>query len=141
MADKKVSFDFAVVTTILVAVLLIFLGLSGFNRSWTDNFTGSFTEPLFDVLKEDALIYIVCGLVAAAGLGIITCQFVSGMPPVIKTVSSIIALVFWALIIIFRDIAELDTIGKNFVGFISNLSVDLIILSAILQSTFFGSKN
>jgi len=134
MAEKK-SFDFAVVTTILVGLLLIFAGISGFDSKLGDDLV----RPLVKFLDEEAFIYIVFGLAAVAGIGIITCQFVSGMPPVIKTVSGIIAIVFWGLIIFLRDIAQFDDMA--FMLVIRNLALDLLVLAAILQATIFSSKN
>ena len=135
MADKKASFDFGVVTTVLVGLLLIFVGISGFDSKLGDDLV----RPLVKFLDEEAFIYIVFGLAAVSGIGIITCQFVSGMPPVIKTVSGIIAVVFWALIIFLRDIAQFD--DRAFMLVIRDLSLDLIVLAAILQATIFSSKN
>lgn len=135
MADKKVSFDFGVITTVLVGLLLIFVGISGFDSKLGDDLV----RPLVKFLDEEAFIYIVFGLAAIAGVGIITCQFVPGMPPVIKTVCGIIAIVFWALIIFLRDIAQFD--DRAFMLVIRDLSLDLIVLAAILQSTIFSSKN
>lgn len=135
MADKKVSFDFGVVITVLVGLLLIFVGISGFDSKLGDDLV----RPLVKFLDEEAFIYIVFGLAAIAGVGIITCQFVPGMPPVIKTVCGIIAIVFWALIIFLRDIAQFD--DRAFMLVIRDLSLDLIVLAAILQSTIFSSKN
>ena len=134
MAEKK-TFDFAVVTTILVGLLLIFAGISGFDSKLGDDLV----RPLVKFLDEEAFIYIVFGLAAVAGIGIITCQFVSGMPPVIKTVSGIIAIVFWGLIIFLRDIAQFDDMA--FMLVIRNLALDLLVLAAILQATIFSSKN
>ena len=134
MAEKN-SFDFAVVTTILVGLLLIFAGISGFDSKLGDDLV----RPLVKFLDEEAFIYIVFGLAAVAGIGIITCQFVSGMPPVIKTVSGIIAIVFWGLIIFLRDIAQFDDMA--FMLVIRNLALDLLVLAAILQATIFSSKN
>ena len=134
MAEKK-SFDFAVVTTILVGLLLIFAGISGFDSKLGDDLV----RPLVKFLDEEAFVYIVFGLAAVAGIGIITCQFVSGMPPVIKTVSGIIAIVFWGLIIFLRDIAQFDDMA--FMLVIRNLALDLLVLAAILQATIFSSKN
>ena len=134
MAEKK-SFDFTVITTILVGLLLIFAGISGFDSKLGDDLV----RPLVKFLDEEAFIYIVFGLAAVAGIGIITCQFVSGMPPVIKTVSGIIAIVFWGLIIFLRDIAQFDDMA--FMLVIRNLALDLLVLAAILQATIFSSKN
>ena len=135
MADKKVSFDFGVITTVLVGLLLIFVGISGFDSKLGDDLV----RPLVEFLDEEAFIYIVFGLAAIAGVGIITGQFVPGMPPVIKTVCGIIAIIFWALIIFLRDIAQFD--DRAFMLVIRDLSLDLIVLAAILQSTIFSSKN
>ena len=135
MADKKVSFDFSVITTILVGILLIFVGISGFDSKLGDDLV----RPLVKFLSEEAFIYIVFGLAAISGVGIIVCQFVSGMPPVIGKVCGIIAIAFWALIIFLRDIAQFD--DRAFLLVIRDLSLDLIVLSAILQATFFSSKN
>jgi hypothetical protein len=134
MAEKK-SFDFTVITTILVGLLLIFAGISGFDSKLGDDLV----RPLVRFLDEEAFVYIVFGLAAVAGIGIITCQFVSGMPPVIKTVSGIIAIVFWGLIIFLRDIAQFDDMA--FMLVIRNLALDLLVLAAILQATIFSSKN
>ena len=134
MADKKVSFDFGVVITVLVGLLLIFVGISGFDSKLGDDLV----RPLVNFLDEEAFIYIVFGLAAVSGIGIITCQFVSGMPPVIKTVSGIIAVVFWALVIVFKDIARLS--DYEMVDFVQSFIIDLLIFFAILQSTLF-SKN
>ena len=135
MADKKVSFDFGVVITVLVGLLLIFVGISGFDSKLGDDLV----RPLVNFLDEEAFIYIVFGLAAIAGVGIITCQFVSGMPPVINKVCGIIAIAFWALIIFLRDIAQFD--DRAFMLVIRDLSLDLIVLAAILQATIFSSKN
>ena len=135
MADKKVSFDFGVVITVLVGLLLIFVGISGFDSKLGDDLV----RPLVKFLDEEAFIYIVFGLAAVAGIGIITCQFVSGMPSVIKTVCGIIAIVFWGLIIFLRDIAQFD--DRAFMLVIRDLSLDLIVLAAILQATIFSGKN
>lgn len=136
MADsKKVSFDFALITKVLVGLMLVFMGIAGFiNTRGT-----SFTRPLFNFLDEDAFIYIVSGVIALAGLGIIIAQFLPGLPPYIGTISGIVAVVFWILVIIFRDIAQLD--DKDFVDFIQDLAIDLIILIAIAQSTVLSKKN
>lgn len=135
MADKKVSFDFGVITTVLVGLLLVFVGISGFDSKLGDDLV----RPLVKFLDEEAFIYIVFGLATIAGVGIITCQFVPGMPPVVKTVCGIVAIVFWALIIFLRDIAQFD--DRAFMLVIRDLSLDLIVLAAILQSTIFSSKN
>lgn len=137
MADKKGSFDFTLVTTIIVGILLIFVGISGFDSRVGDDLIRPLTQDLLD--KNEALIYIVCGLAAISGLGIIVCQFVSGMPPVINKVCGIVAVVFWALIIVSRDILPID--DKSFLFVIRDFSLDLLILAAILQSTIFSSKN
>ncbi|MBR4120345.1 MAG: hypothetical protein IKX15_01990 [Spirochaetales bacterium] len=135
MADKKVSFDFGVIITVLVGILLIFAGISGFDSKLGDDLV----RPLVKFLDEEAFIYIVFGLAAISGVGIIVCQFVSGMPPVISKVCGIIALAFWGLIIFLRDIAQFD--DRAFMLVIRDLALDLIVLAAILQSTFCGSKN
>ena len=135
MADKKVSFDFGVIITVLVGILLIFAGISGFDSKLGDDLV----RPLVKFLSEEAFVYIVFGLAAIAGVGIIVCQFVSGMPPVIKTVCGIIAIVFWGLIIFLRDIAQFD--DRAFMLVIRDLCLDLIVLAAILQSTILSNKN
>ena len=135
MADKKVSFDFSVIATVLVGILLIFAGISGFDSKLGDDLV----RPLVKFLSEEALVYIVFGLVAIAGVGIIVCQFVSGMPAVVKTVCGIVAIVFWGLIIFLRDIAQFD--DRAFILVIRDLALDLIVLSVILQATFFSGKN
>ena len=135
MADKKVSFDFTVIATVLVGILLIFAGISGFDSKLGDDLV----RPLVKFLSEEAFVYIVFGLAAIAGVGIIVCQFVGGMPAVVKTVCGIIAVVFWGLIIFLRDIAQFD--DRAFMLVIRDLALDLIVLSVILQATFFSGKN
>ena len=135
MADsKKVSFDFAVITKVLVGLLLVFMGIAGF----IDTRGTSFTRPLYNFLDEDAFIYIVAAVTALAGLGIIIAQFLPGLPTYIGTISGIVAVVLWILIIIFRDITKLD--DKDFVDFIQDLAIDLIILIAIAQATVLSKK-
>ncbi len=135
MADsKKATIDFALITKVLVGLMIMFMGIAGF----IDTRGTTFTRPLFDFLDEDAFIYIVSALIAIAGLGIVVAQFVKGMPPVVGTVSGIVALVFWVLVIIFRDITKLDDV--EFVEFVQNLAVDLIILIAVLQATVMSKK-
>ena len=136
MADsKKVSFDFALITKVLVGLMLVFMGIAGL----IDTRGTSFTRPLYNFLDEDAFIYIVAAVIALAGLGIIIAQFLPGLRSYIGTVSGIVAVVFWILVIIFRDIAQLD--DKDFVDFIQDLAIDLIILIAIAQSTVLSKKN
>ncbi len=135
MADsKKATIDFAVITKILVGLMILFMGIAGL----IDTRGTTFTRPLFNFLDEEAFIYIVSALIAIAGLGIVVAQFVKGMPPVVGTVSGIVALVFWVLVIIFRDITKLDDV--EFVEFVQNLAVDLIILIAVLQATVMSKK-
>ena len=70
MAEKKVSFDFALITKVLVGLMLVFMGIAGFiNTRGT-----SFTYDLFDFLDQDAFIYIVAALITLSGLGIILSQ-------------------------------------------------------------------
>ena len=135
MGDKKGSFDFSVITTLLVGILLVFVGISGFDSKLGDDLV----RPLVKFLDEEAFIYIVFGLAAVSGVGIIVCQFVSGMPPVISKVCGIIAIAFWGLIIFLRDISQFD--DRAFMLVIRDLSLDLIVLSAILKATFFSSNN
>ncbi|MBR6084200.1 MAG: hypothetical protein IKP61_01095 [Spirochaetales bacterium] len=137
MADKKVSFDFSVITTVLVGILLVFVGISGFDSRVGDDLIRPLTQELLS--KNEALIYIVCGLAAVSGLGILVCKFVSGMPPVVDKVCGIVAVAFWVLIIIARDVLPIDK--KTFLLVIRDFSLDLLILAAILQSTIFSSKN
>ncbi len=61
------------------------------------------------------------------------------MPAVVKTVCGIVAIVFWGLIIFLRDIAQFD--DRAFILVIRDLALDLIVLSVILQATFFSGKN
>ena len=134
MAEKKVSFDFALITKILVGLMLVFMGIAGFiNTRGT-----SFTYGLYDFLDQDAFIYIVAALIALSGLGIILSQFLPGLPSYIGTTSGIVAFVFWILVIIFRDITKLD--DKDFVDFIQDLAIDLIILISIAQATVLSNK-
>ena len=134
MAEKKVSFDFALITKVLVGLMLVFMGISGFISTRGT----SFTYDLFDFLDQDAFIYIVAALIALSGLGIILSQFLPGLPSYIGTTSGIVAFVFWILVIIFRDITKLD--DKDFVDFIQDLAVDLIILISIAQATVLSNK-
>ena len=135
MADsKKATIDFAVITKVLVGLMLIFMGISGLvNTRGTD-----FTRPLFNFLDEEAFIYIVSVLVAVAGLGLIAAQFIPGLPKMVGVVSGIVALVFWILVIIFRDITKLDDL--EFIDFVQNIAIDLIILIAVVQSTVLSKK-
>ena len=50
MAEKKVSFDFALITKILVGLMLVFMGIAGF----IDTRGTSFTYGLYDFLDQDA---------------------------------------------------------------------------------------
>ncbi len=135
MADsKKATIDFAVITKILVGLMLIFMGIAGL----VDTRGTEFTRPLFNFLDEEAFIYIVAVLVAVAGLGLIAAQFISGMPKMVGVVSGIVALVFWILVIIFRDITKLDDL--EFIDFVQNIAIDLIILIAVIQSTVLSKK-
>jgi len=135
MADsKKATIDFAVVTKILVGLMLIFMGISGM----VDTRGTEFTRPLFNFLDEEAFIIIVSILVALSGLGLLAAQFIPGMPKMVGTISGIVALIFWVLIIIFRDITKLDDI--EFIEFVQNIAVDLIILIAVVQSTVLSKK-
>ena len=135
MADsKKATINFAVVTKVLVGLMLIFMGIAGLvNTRGTE-----FTRPLFNFLDEDAFIYIVSILVAVSGLGLIAAQFIPGMPSMVGTISGIVALVFWILVIIFRDITKLDDV--EFIEFVQNIAIDLIILIAVVQSTVLSKK-
>lgn len=131
--SKSVSFNVSSITKLLVALLLIFMGISGFISTRGT----AFTAELFDFLDEDAFIYIVSALVAIAGLGLICANTISGMPAQIGTVSGIVAIVFWILVIVFKDITTLGDV--EFVDFVQSVAVDAIILIAILESTV-GSK-
>ena len=135
MADsKKATINFAVVTKVLVGLMLIFMGIAGLvNTRGTE-----FTRPLFNFLDEDAFIYIVSILVAVSGLRLIAAQFIPGMPSMVGTISGIVALVFWILVIIFRDITKLDDV--EFIEFVQNIAIDLIILIAVAQSTVLSKK-
>ena len=135
MADsKKITFDFTVITKVLVACMLVFMGIAGFISTRGT----SFTHPLFSFLNEDAFIYIVSGLVAVAGLGILMAQFLPGLPSYIGTVSGIIALIFWIAVVFFKDIAEIG--DAEFIDFIQSIAIDLIILIAVAQSTVLSKK-
>lgn len=132
--NKSTQFDFGVVTKRLVGILLVFMGIAGFiSTRGTD-----FTRPLFKFLGEDAFIYIVSGIVALAGVGIFMDKLISGMPEKIGVISGIIAVVFWALVIVFKDIAKLS--DYEMVDFVQSFIIDLLIFFAILQSTLL-SKN
>ncbi len=135
MADsKKATIDFATVTKILVGLMLVFMGIAGLvNTRGTE-----FTRPLFRFLDEDAFIIIVSILVALSGIGLLADQFIPGMPKMVGRISGIVAVVFWVLIIIFRDITQLDDI--EFIEFVQNISVDLIILIEVVQSTVLSKK-
>ena len=140
MANKKVSFDFAVITKVAVAVLLVCLGITGF-ISYRN--PGAFTDNLYGKLlgNNEALIYIVSTVVLLAGAGIIVSHFVIGMPPVIGSVCGIAAVVFWVLVIIYKDFYKLDIgDGEKFIAFLQSFAVDITILIAVLQSTVMGSK-
>ena len=133
MAESKASFNFASVTKFIVGILLLFMGLAGFINT---RGTG-FTHGLFKFLDEDAFIYIVSGVVAVAGL-VLACEpFIKGFPAQIGTVSGIVAVVFWVLVIVFKDITTLGDV--EFVDFVQNVIVDLLIFFAILQSTVLKS--
>ena len=132
--NKNTQFDFGVITKRLVGILLAFMGIAGFiSTRGTD-----FTRPLFKFLGEDAFIYIVSGIVALAGVGIFFDKLIAGMPAKIGVISGIIAVVFWALVIVFKDIARLS--DYEMVDFVQSFIIDLLIFFAILQSTLF-SKN
>ena len=132
--SKSASFDFGFFTKICVGILLAFMGIAGFiSTRGTD-----FTRPLFRFLSEDAFIYIVSAVVALAGVGILLEDLVKGMPPVVGKVSGIVAVVFWALVILFKDITTLGDV--EMVDFVQSLIVDLLIFFAILQSTLLSSK-
>ena len=133
MAEKKASFSFASVTSCIVGILLLFMGIAGFINT---RGTG-FTYGLFHFLKEDAFIYIVSGIVAVAGLVLACEQFVKGLPAQVGTISGIVAVVFWVLVIVFKDITTLGDV--EFVDFVQNIIVDLLIFFAILQSTVLKS--
>ena len=135
MANKKsTQFDFAVFTKILVGILLVFMGIAGFIST-----RGTlFTRPFFKFLGEDAFIYIVSAIVALAGVGILADQFVSGLPAKVGVVSGIVAVVFWAFIILFKDITSIG--DYELVDFVQSIIVDLLIFFAILQSTIFSNK-
>jgi hypothetical protein len=133
MAKKSVTFDVSMITKVLVALLLIFIGISGFiSTRGTD-----FTRGLFRFLSEDAFIYIVSAIVAIAGLGLLAANFISGMPAQVGSVSGIIAIAFWVMVIVFKDITTLGDV--EMVDFVQSIAVDAIILIAILESTV-GSK-
>ena len=120
--NKNTQFDFGVITKRLVGILLVFMGIAGFIK----------------FLGEDAFIYIVSGIVALAGVGIFFDKLIAGMPAKIGVISGIIAVVFWALVIVFKDIARLS--DYEMVDFVQSFIIDLLIFFAILQSTLF-SKN
>ena len=135
MADsKKVTFDFALITKVLVGCMLLFMGIAGFISTRGT----SFTRPLFKFLDEDAFIYIASGLVSLAGLGILVSQFLPGLPSYIGSVSGVIAMVFWIAVIIFKDITGIG--DMEFIDFIQSIAVDLIILIAVAQSTVLSRK-
>ena len=140
MANKSVSFDFAVITKIIVGVLLICLGITGFISY---KHPGEFTNNLYNQLlgSNEALIYIISTVVLLAGAGIIVAHFVSGMPPVIGKVCGIVAVVFWVLVIIYNDFYQLK-IDKleEIIDFLQSFAVDVTILIAVLQSTVLSKK-
>ena len=140
MANKNVSFDFAVITKIIVGVLLICLGITGFiSYKNPGEFTSNFYNQLLG--SNEALIYIVSTVVLLAGAGIIVAHFVSGMPPVIGKVCGIVAVVFWVLVIIYKDFYKLNIgDGEKIIGFLQSLAVDVTILIAVLQSTVLSKK-
>ena len=78
------------------------------------------------------------GIVALAGVGIFMDKLIAGMPEKIGVISGIIAVVFWALVIVFKDIARLS--DYEMVDFVQSFIIDLLIFFAILQSTLL-SKN
>ncbi|MBO4393502.1 MAG: hypothetical protein J5800_04080 [Spirochaetales bacterium] len=132
--SKSASFDFGVITKRLVGILLAFMGIAGFiSTRGTD-----FTRPLFKFLSEDAFIYIVSAVVALAGVGIFVDGLIKGMPAQVGAISGIVAVVFWALVILFKDITTLGDV--EMVDFVQSIIVDLLIFFAILQSTILGSK-
>ncbi len=132
--SKSASFDFGVITKRLVGILLAFMGIAGFIST---RGTG-FTRPLFKFLGEDAFIYIVSAIVALAGVGIFIDGLVKGMPAQVGTISGIVAVVFWALVILFKDITTLGDV--EMVDFVQSIIVDVLIFFAILQSTLLSSK-
>ena len=141
MANKNVSFDFSLISKIIVGVLLICLGITGFISY---NHPGDFTDNLYGTLlgNNEALIYIVSTVILLAGAGIIVAHFVSGMPPVVGSVCGIVAVVFWILVIIYKDFYKLNLgDGEKFIAFLQSFAVDITILIAILQATIFGSKD
>ena len=75
---------------------------------------------------------------ALAGVGIFVDGLVKGMPAQVGTISGIVAVVFWALIILFKDITTLGDV--EMVDFVQSIIVDLLIFFAILQSTILSSK-
>lgn len=134
MGDAKMSFDVKVVTKVFVGLLLFCMGVTGFvSTKGTE-----FTEALFNALDQDWLIYIATGLVTLAGLGIVMTSFLKGFPSYVGLVSSIIAVVFWIAIIVFRDFVEMNVKdAESCIAWIQRLAVDFIIFVAILQSTIF----
>ena len=134
MANNNTQFDFSVITKRLVGILLTFMGIAGFISTRGTEFT----RPLFKFLSEDAFIYIVSGVVALAGVGIFCDQLIKGMPDQVGKISGIVAVVFWALVIVFKDIARLS--DYEMVDFVQSFIIDLLIFFAILQSTLFSKK-
>ena len=130
MANKTTTqFDFAVFTKILVGILLTFMGIAGFISTRGTEFT----RPFFRFLGEDAFIYIVSAIVALSGVGIAADQIIKGMPARVGVISGIIAVVFWAFIILFKDITRIG--DYELVDFVQSIIDDILIFFAILQST------
>lgn len=132
MGESKKGFDVRFLTKIVVGLLLFCMGVTGFvSTKGTD-----FTEALFDALDQDWLIYITTGLVTLAGLGIVFTSILKGFPSYVGLISTIIAIVFWVAIIVFRDFVEMNVKdAETAISWIQQLAVDFIILVAILQST------
>lgn len=139
MGNTSKGFDFGAVTKVLVALLLLFMGISGFiSTRGTD-----YTKPVFDIFDEDAITYILCGILSLSGVGMLLPMFMKGLPSSIEGACKIVALVFWVVVIVFKDIIPLfDGLdAEDFIEWIQVFAVDFILLMAVVQVSGKGGSS
>lgn len=125
IAGKKISFDFLI--RISVSLLFVCMGIKGFLGN---------TDGIYNIFDSEGLNYIIGILLLLSGVAVFLPMFIKGISKSIVSISSIVMLVAWILVIVFADFEpgfkNMD--GKDIVLWIEQFSVHLIVLGAIIKN-------